>query len=799
MSSGTRRRWSRTVRIAVRIVAAFLAAVIVVAFVAFVWVVRAPLPKVDGSIAVAGISAPVTIRRDDRGIPHVTAQTETDIFFGDGYASAQDRLWQMDVLRRESEGRLSQIFGSIALPLDRYYLTLGLAAKATSDAAHLDARTRADFDAYAAGVNAYAAGSEPALEFRLLGYRPAPWTAADSLAIVKLMEQRLDDEADTIAVRAKLAAKIGDAAMRSLTNDSVPELERPVPGYGSVSRRTSGRTQSAAPRDVTAWTPAFAAPAGAERVPDSGSNGWTVSGKRTTTGLPVLSNDTHLEHSVPSTWWVVQLKGAGFDVEGFTIPGLPGVTLGHNERIAFGVTSAYGAAQDLFAERFRGPTSDEYRVGSSWLRAVHRVEHIPVKGKPDATLDVLETIHGPIVKREGAKAYALSWTALRDSDPSRGQGDLDRASDWAQFRAAVSELVGPNLNFVYADVDGHIGYQDAGRLPVRQGFDGWLPADGSDPRFRWSGDVPFAKLPHAFDPPDGFLASANNALTSPAYSPQLSTALYAPPYRVQEITRLMAMTPFRRPSEYGAMQSNSIDIPDAELAALTISALKESQDAELSLIRTELANWNGRAEIQDRNVTFLTVERDDLTRDLLEPKLGSLYTQYKAHFHPITAVARALSGDRSLAPLGVTRASVVAAIPKAVREAVVDLKLKPGQGIDSLRPWGDVDAAIFDHPLGAVWPLNALLNFKPLPQPGDPFTIFQAKPDFGPSMRLVADTHDWDNSSMVLTVGESGHYSDEHYDDQMQDWVNNVYRRTPFSDDAVARATRHTLVLQPLH
>jgi penicillin amidase len=796
MSSGTRRRWSRTIRIAATIAAASLAALIVVALVAFAWIVRAPIPKVDGSIAVAGISGPVTIRRDDRGIPHVVAQTETDLFFGDGYACAQDRLWQMDILRRESEGRLSQIFGSVALPLDRYYLALGIGAKASSDAAHLDARTRADFDAYAAGVNAYAAASEPALEFRLLGYRPAPWTAVDSLAIVKLMEQRLDDEADTIAVRAKLASVIGDSAMRALTTDSVPALEHPVPGYGSTGRRAS-LVNGATSHDVTGWALAFSAPAGAERVPDSGSNGWTVSGRRTTTGLPVLSNDTHLEHSVPSTWWVVQLKGAGFDVEGFTIPGLPGVTLGHNERIAFGVTSAYGAAQDLFAERFRDARSDEYRYGTSWLRAHHRIESIPIKGKLDATLDVLETIHGPVVIREGAKAYALSWTALRDPDPSRGQGDLDRASDWAQFRAAVSELVGPNLNFVYADVDGHIGYQDAGRLPVRQGFDGWLPADGSNPRLRWTGDVPFAKLPHAFDPPAGFLASANNQLTSPGYSPQLSTALYAPPYRIQEITRLMGMTSFRKPSDYGAMQSNPTDIPDAELAAATVLALQDTQDAMLSRIRGDLAGWNGNAEIWDRTPTFIAVERDDLTRDLLEPKLGSLYAQYKAHFHPITIVDRALRGDRSLASLGVTRTSVIATISRAVREAVADLKMRPDQGIDSLRPWGEVDAAVFDHPLGVVWPLNTLLNFKPLPQPGDPYTIFQAKPDFGPSMRLVADTHDWDDSSMVLTLGESGHFSDEHYDDQMQDWVNNRYRPTPFSDDAVARATRHILVLEP--
>ncbi len=799
MSSGTRRRWSRSIRVAATVAVAMVTVAIVVGLIAFAWIVRAPMPKIDGSVVVDGLDAPVTIRRDDRGIPHIVAQTETDLFFGDGYACAQDRLWQMDTLRREAEGRLSQIIGPDALSLDRYYLTLGLAAKASSDAAYLDTQTRADLDAYAAGVNAYAAASEPAMEFRLLGYRPAPWTAVDSMVIVKLMEQRLDDEADTIALRADLARVIGVPAMRALTTDTVPALERPVPGYGSLNTQSVRTDNRKATQAKPAWSLAYSPPAGAAHVPDSGSNGWTVAGRRTSTGSPILSNDTHLDHSVPSTWWIVQLKGAGFDVEGFTIPGLPGVTLGHNERIAFGVTSAYGAAEDLYAERFRDARSDEYRVGATWVRARHRIERIPVKGEPDATLDVLETIHGPIVKRSGTRAYALAWTALRDRDPTRGQGDLDRATDWAQFRSAVSELVGPNLNFVYADVDGHIGYQDAGRLPVRKGYDGWLPADGSDPHQLWVGDIPFSKLPHVLDPADGFFASANSALTSLAYSPQLSTALYAPPYRVHEIARRLGEGSSLAPADVGTIQSDVRDYPDAALSALTISSLAGTSDALLSRIRGQLAAWNGSADIDEPYVTYLTAERNDLTRDLLAPRLGALYVRYAAHFHPVAVVNRTLDGDRTLAMIGMTRAAVVAAIPRAARQAAVELKVTPSRGIDALQAWGAADAAIFDHPLGVVWPLNALLNFKPLPQPGDPYTVFQAKPDFGPSMRLVADTADWDDSSMVLTVGESGHFSEEHYDDEMQDWVANRYVPTPFSDAAVMRATKDTLVLEPAH
>jgi penicillin amidase len=484
-------------------------------------------------------------------------------------------------------------------------------------------------------------------------------------------------------------------------------------------------------------------------------------------------------------------------VEGFTIPGVPGVTLGHNERIAFGVTSAYGDAQDLFAERFRDARSDEYLVGRTWLRAKHRIEPIPVKGKPDEVLDVLVTIHGPIVERRGSTGFALSWTALSDTDHATALRSLDLASDWPSFRRALSQLVGPNLNFGYADVDGHIGYQDAGRLPVRIGFDGWLPADGTDPRQRWGGDLPFSSMPHALDPPAGVVATANNELTAPGSAPALSTALYAPPYRIDRIYDLLALRAKWTPEGAGALQSDIFDGPDSRLALLTAQALSHSPDLALRRVAAQLSSWDGHATIDSRVPTFLSAERETLTAMLLKPRLGSDYEPFRAQFHPIAALERALSGDSSMAAIGITRASVMAAIPRAAAQTAKQLNVEASDGLDSLPAWGTQDAARFDHPLGEVWPLNALLNFKPVEQPGDPYTIFQAKPDFGPSMRLLADTADWDHSSMVLTLGESGNWSDAHYGDQLQDWVSNRYRPTPFTDAAVMSSTRDTLILVP--
>ncbi|HEY5093821.1 MAG TPA: penicillin acylase family protein [Candidatus Eremiobacteraceae bacterium] len=790
-----RGRLSRGFRLGLKIVAGVVCIAVLAVVLVAVWWVRSALPKIDGHVVIQSLKGPVTIRRDERGIAHVSAGTEADLFFGNGYACAQDRLWEMDLLRREAQARLSEVVGPEALPLDRYYATLGLTEAAQRDAAALGPRELADWGAYADGVNAYAQSQSPPLEFRLLAYPPPVWTIVDSLSIVKLMEQRLDDEWKTTALREALAKRIGVASMRSLTNDSVPSLEHYIPGYGGEDKKLDGGVDRTA---LLGWigAPLGADISGADHVQDSGSNNWAISGRRTTTGKPVLSNDTHLSHSVPSTWWIVQLKGAGFDVEGFTIPGVPGVTLGHNERIAFGVTSAYGYAQDLFVEHFADAKSDEYLVGRSWRKADHRVERVPVKGHPDEVIDVLVTSQGPLVKRVGRVGYALAWTALRDPDHATALRSLDLASNWTEFRAALSQLVGPNLNFGYADIDGHVGYQDAGRLPERAGFDGWLPADGTDPRQSWRGDVPFALMPHALDPPAGVLATANNELTTPSYRPALSTGLYAPPYRVDRIYALLALRPKWTPEAAGALQSDNYDHPDELLARLTAQALSGSPDLTLRRVAAQLSSWDGRATIESRVPTFLTAEREELARMMFERRLGAEYKPFLAQFHPVAALERALDGDKSMASIGVTQATVVAAIPIAAANVAKSLNVGASAGLDALPAWGTQDAAIFDHPLG-VKPLDILLNFKPVPQPGDPYTVFQAKPDFGPSMRLLADSADWDHSSMVLTLGESGNWSDAHYGDQLQDWVENRYRPTPFSDAAVTAATRDTLFLTP--
>lgn len=761
-----------------------------VAILAAAWLIRAPLPKVDGSVAVAGIRAEVTIRRDARGIPHIAGSSAADVFFGQGFACAQDRLWQMDVLRREAEGKLSELFGPVALGVDEYYRTIGLGEIASAAVERAPKAERDVLDAYAAGVNAEAAAHALPLEFRLLGYRPAPWTPADTLAVGLLITKQQDDNWKDELLRSDLATKVGRAAAFAMMDAQIPSLEEYAPGYGPPAARGGAARASAAALPIDwAAAPGVASPHLADH---QGSNDWAVAASRTTTGKPVLSNDTHLDHTLPSTWWLSQIEGGGYDVEGFTLPGLPGVILGHDRRIAFGVTSAAEDVEDLFVERFRSATSDRYLADGSWVAAAHRTERIDIKGRSPVVLDVLVTRHGPVVKRSGTGALALSWTILREGSDITPVLDWDRAQDWPQFRAALSELIGPTLNFVYADVDGHIGYQDAGRVPARRAGDGTLPVEGQDDRFAWTGDVPFDTLPHALDPPRGFLATANNEVVPRAFSPPLSRD-YLAPYRIHEIDKRLSQPGARTPEEIGSIQGDVFDYPRSRLAQVATPILGASPSRADRDLAATLSAWNGDADADAAAPTFLAALDRALQDRLLKPVLGkALLARYDEHQHLLNAILRALDGDDALAKIGITRASVLRAILPAAHDAEAAL----GYPARPLQPWGEANAAVYDHPLAIGWPLT-LLSAPTIAQPGDPYTVFQSRPDFGPSMRLVADPSDWDHSSMLLTLGESGVWTDAHYTDMERDWVAVAFRPTPFSDPAVAAAAEDTLRLEP--
>jgi penicillin G amidase len=784
-----------------RTILAIVFGVFLIALLYAAWYVRAAIPRVDGRFEAPGLGAVAYIRRDDRGTPHIEAQTLHDVLYAEGFACAQDRLWQMDTMRRQAEGRLSELAGPVTLDDDRYMRKLGLGAAAEADVRALDPQTRAALEAYAAGVNAEAESHWLPIEFRLIVYDWEPWTPKDTIAIAKLMAQHLDDQWYYLDVRSQLNDKVGTEAAGALTDMQVRAFETHIPGYDqtrvgtrpSIAFSQRARSKNAQPQlgallqGIPDWP---------RHENDTGSNNWAVTGARTSTHRPVLSNDTHLDTALPNTWWIAHLHGGGLDVAGFTLPGIPGIVLGHNEHIAFGVTSTNEAVQDLYVEHFRSPASDEYLANGKWLRAQHRIERIRVKGQSDEALDVLVTRHGPVIRRDGTRGVALAWTILQRRDDGRALLAWDRAQNYQQIRAALSHLVGPVLNFVYADTAGHIGYQAAGVVPLRANGDGSLPVEGQDDRFAWRGLVPYDALPHAFDPPKGYITTANGELVPPSFRPILST-YFAPPFRTFRIAARLEQARGATPAQIGAIQGDTLDVPRLQLARATARALASSSDPAMTRIAAQLGSWDGMMNADSHAATFVMTEEAHVLKDLLEPRLGTpLYQKYLANYSPAVALFRVFGGDRRMRAIGITRESLLAELPRAASETAKELRADGSRGLDADPAWGVRNAAVYRHPLSAKWVLG-FLSIPPISQPGSGLAVYAGKPYHGPSQRLVVDLSDLDNTTMLLPLGESGVYSDPHYDDQVDDFVHIRMDPMPFTQSAVLGATRHTLVLEP--
>src|SRR5579883_2441415 len=523
-----------------------LLALFVAAGAYFYWQGWRTEPRRDGTLAVAGLGAPATIVRDRRGIAHITAASLHDVYYAEGYAMAQDRLWQMDMMRRLAEGTLAEVFGPVGLATDEQTRTLGLDRIAARETAALAPAARDLLDAFAAGVNQFIAerrGRLP-LEFRLLHYQPAPWRPLDSLAFAAQMYRSLSTSYKDELEREAILAAAGPQAAAALFPDRSP-WDIP-PGAWPAPTAPAALARRRAPAAL-GWPPAAApfAAAGSSRergappppragrlapllaalaaAPESsanlgrGSNNWVLASSRTATGAPILANDPHLEYQQPGIWWAVELRAPGLHVIGVTFPGTPGVIIGHNDHIAWGMTNVGADVQDLYRE----PPAAIHVLG----------ETIPVKGRAPVAFPVRLAPRGPIVAEDAQAALALDWSlyhpgSLRDVFTMFQR--LDQAGDWASFEAALADFPGPSQNFVYADTAGNIGYQCAGRIPLRSRGDGTLPMP-DDPAYGWTGWIPFGALPRVYNPAAGLLATANGRIAPDGY-PYVITHHWDAPY-----------------------------------------------------------------------------------------------------------------------------------------------------------------------------------------------------------------------------------------------------------------------------
>ena len=792
------------------------------------WLVYQPLPQLDGSAALPGLQKEVTVERDRWGAPHIRADSVEDLAEAQGYVMAQDRLWQMDLLRRVARGQLSEILGQTTLAIDKDFRTMQFGRAAERDLGLMDKEPRAIMEAYARGVNRFIEqhGNHLPLEFSLLKYKPQPWQAADSLTISAYMYRTLTNTWERELDRAAVEARVGPDRAKELFSPEAA-MDHFVIGDPNVPNDGSQRTRVQTDQDdeddddmepdaVLKARAADADPAArfpdltsalAANVRDSlldiqheirrglGSNNWVVSGAHTATGKPLLANDTHLELMLPPIWYEVHVTAPGWNVKGFTLPGAPLVIIGHNDRIAWGFTNNGADVQDLYIETFNPAAPDEYRVHGAWTKAQVYDETIRVKGAPDEYLKVLVTRHGPIVRHDADKGYALRWTATEPGGLANTYNWLGKARNWEEFRNLMKRVWGPAQNAVYADVDGNIGYVMAARVPIRKRGHGEIPVPGDTDDYEWTGYLPFDQLPQALNPDSGLIVTANARVVGPNYKPYL-TDRWEEPYRVARIYNLLLDKGGLRPEDMLKVQTDTYSYPHAFLADQLSAAAKTTppQDDRAKKLIEGLKDWNGIADADSPEVSFLEETRLAVIALLLEPYLGKDTRLYSWRS---TAFLQKILTERPSKWLPAAYKTYDDLLSAAADRAVARLAEISGKSRVDDWPWKQFDALDMVHPLGRSGLLKGLLSITGKPQSGTAYSPRAATKHHGPAMRFVANLGNWDDSIMLIPGGQSGQPGSSHYTDQFPYWYDGRPIYQAFSDAAEARSRKHTLTLKP--
>ena len=815
VASPATRRWGW--RLAFKTVLGFVLVLVVAAAAAFSWFYRtahASLAQLDGTIAVSGLAAPVSVVRDAHGVPHLNAAGLEDLFFAQGYVTAQDRLWQMDMTRRAAGGELAEIFGAAPLPAapsrssvtqprltfvdyDKTQRILRLRAVAERVAAQLPERDRMIFGAYARGVNAYMEQHRDNLpiEFHILRYQPRAWTAADSVLVGIAMSQLLNPQYETEYRREKITQLLSPELMADLYPVSSPRDH--APGADNTPTKTPVKAPAVKIGAVTArpLVPASSFPRSANCescVP--GSNNWVVSGAHTTTGKPLLSNDMHLPHRLPAVWYELQLHSGEFDVEGFSLPGMPLVVVGHNQRIAWGFTNLNPDVQDLFVENFN--PAGEYETPNGWQKPETYREIIHAKGDPDSTIDVVVTRHGPVISDlfpGETRKIALQWLIYDTRSVGIPLFELDSAQNWEQFRKALSVFATPSQNIVYGDVEGNIGYQAMGFVPLRASGDGTVPFSGADGKHDWTGYLPFDQMPSVYNPPSGIIATANSKITPEGY-PYLLATQWFPPYRTERIYHVLEQPDKKfSAADMLALETDITSEYDRFFAERFVYAVDHSAKAGARAKEAAdiMRGFDGRMLAESVAPTIEVNARTALWQLLLEPKLGAEWEHYQWSEKAVALenIVRD-QPDRWLAP-GYSNFNdlLTAAVETAIKDAPGDLK--------SWR-YGTAFPLEINHPVLAAIPgLRYWAGPGRQPQSGGSYTVKQVGRTFGPSERMTVDFSNFDASTFNIVIGESGQVFSPYYMDQWPAWYGNTTFTLAYSDAEVAGAKVHDLRLEP--
>jgi penicillin amidase len=771
---------------------------------ALTWIGRRRLPHIDGRLALPGPRGEIEILRDRWGVPHIFASDPHDLFFAQGFVHAQDRLWQMELNRRTATGRLSELFGPVALDTDRATRTFGFERIGRQDWAGAADELKEAVAAYSEGVNAFITSptSRLPVEFTLLGHKPEPWRPEDSAAFSRLMVWQLSHAWYSEIVRSRVIEAVGSAHASEL------EIYYPEKNPIALPRGIEFNRLQTDGSLLRARGP-FLAPA-------MGSNSWTVSGARSTTGKPFLCNDMHLTMMLPSIWYLVHLIGGGWNVTGVSLPGVPFVLVGHNDRIAWGSTLAFTDAEDLFLEDFDPAQPTRYRSPEGWLEASAVREPIRIKGRAEPHVEtVLVTRHGPIlsdVVGEPSRRLAVCSMALRPGRTMEGYLLLNRARDWDDFVRAMQKMVAPQLNMAYADVDGNTGYWMTGTVPVRGTGLGMVPSPGWTGEYDWTGEVPFEEMPHALNPEDGVLITTNQRIVGEDYPHYLGSS-WMNGYRARRIADVLASSPTLGPDDFRALHMDFTSIPGREFVALLKGIDGASPDAALAL--QLLRDWDGRLDPASVGGAVYEVTRYRLVRNLLEPALGDdlALGLMGRGFHPLLMPAHEFYGHDTVAMLRmladpeswwVTQAGGrESLIRRSLEETVAWFRSHAGPDPAGWQ-WGKIHRAIFPHAMGIQRPLDRVFNLGPFPIGGDTDTPCQTAilPDdpydnkaWAPTFRQIVSLGDLSQSVVIVPPGQSGQLGSPHYGDLAGPWLRGEYIPMLWTKGEIEREIEGRLVL----
>ena len=798
---------------------------------AYYLLMRRPLPKVKGEISFSGLHEPVEIITDRYGVPHIYAQNEDDLYFAQGYIHANERMWQMELNRRISSGRLSEIFGAIALETDRFARRLGMHRAADDAIKHISEHSKRILDAYAQGVNAYINRNQNKLpvEFTILRFKPEPWRIEDSIQWSKMMGWNLGGNWETEVIRARIVAKLGAERAAKLEAGYDPNHPLIIPSGVEYQGINLGMLEQYEQLKQLSGFGMLGA-----------SNNWVVDGTMTTTGMPILCNDPHLGQAAPSIWYECHLVAGDINVIGVSFPGTPGVVIGHNQYIAWGVTNAISDVEDLYIEKFNPNNPHQYEYMGKWEDAQVVQEEIKVRGSKNPVIEEVRiTRHGPILTSmphplQANKAasngktadetvelpLAIRWSGLEKHSIVSAMQKLNLARNWEEFRDALRDWDQPPQNVVYADIQGNIGYVMAGAIPMRAQGQALLPSPGWTGEYEWTGYIPFDELPQTFNPEQHFITTANNRVVDDTY-PYYITHEWLNGYRAQRIRDLLTSKGKLAPSDMATIQSDQYSLPAAEIVPhiLKLQGENEFERSALAVLR----NWNFVLAPESTGAAIYSQVLFKLERIVFNAMLGDEETLMHSYLGVGSSILALQNGYSSRSKPLLIRLlnehndswfadSVVpngprswdAALSSAFSAAIEDLREQLGNDISRWQ-YGKIHKMTYSHPLGNIKPLNKIFNRGPYPLGGDVDTVNMGaslpnQPETVitvPSYRQILNLADLKSSLSGHSPGQSGHPASKHYADFIKPWLKVEHHPQLFERGMIEENSEDTLYLIP--